>query len=62
MFAAGNSAQVTEEDQQGVSAFEDFAEGDLFSACGEEGEIGSGGVGFHVSGFRLKVTSYRYDE
>ena len=34
MFAAGYSAKVTEKDQQGVSAFEDFAEGDLFTVNG----------------------------
>ena len=34
MFAAGYSAKMTEKDQQGVSAFEDFAEGDLFAVGG----------------------------
>lgn len=43
MFAAGNSAQVTEKDQQGVSAFENFAQRDLLAIGGGEGE-GGGGV------------------
>jgi hypothetical protein len=59
MFAAGYSAKVTEEDQQGVSAFEDFAEGDLFAVCGSEGESGGGGVEFHVSGVKFQVSSFR---
>jgi hypothetical protein len=44
MFAAGYSAQVTEEDQQGVSAFENFAESDLFAVGGCEGEVRGRGV------------------
>ncbi len=47
MLAAGYSAKMTEEDQQGVSAFEDFAQGDLRAAGGGEGEVGGGGVEFH---------------
>jgi len=50
MFAAGNSAKMTKEDQQGISAFEDFAEGDLFAARGSEGEGGGGGIRFHGKG------------
>jgi len=44
MLSAGYSAKVTEEDQQGVSAFEDFAEGDLFTFHRLEGEVGGGRV------------------
>jgi len=47
MFAAGYSAKMPEEDQQGISAFEDFAEGDLFAIGGGQGEVGGGGVEFH---------------
>jgi hypothetical protein len=47
MFAAGYSAKMTEKYEQGVSAFEDFAEADLFAICGEECEVGGGGVEFH---------------
>jgi len=47
MFAAGYSTQVTEEDEQGVSVFEDFAEADLFAIGGGQGEVGGGGVEFH---------------
>ena len=50
MFAAGNSAKMTEEDQQGVSVFEDFAESDLFTVNGLQGEVGGGGVEFHRKG------------
>ncbi len=46
MFTTGYSAKVTEEDKQGVAAFEDFAEGNLFAVSGCEGEVGSGGVEF----------------
>jgi len=50
MFAAGYSAKMTEEDQQGVSAFEDFAEADLLTFGGGQGEVGGGGdwFEFHV--------------
>jgi hypothetical protein len=44
MFAAGDSAKMTKENDQGVSAFEDFAEGDLLAVGGGEGEGGGGGV------------------
>ena len=47
MFAAGYSAKVTEKDQQGISAFEDFTERDLFAIGGGQGEGGGGGVWFH---------------
>jgi len=47
MFAAGYSAKMPEEDQQGISAFEDFAEADLFAIGGGQGEVGGGGVEFH---------------
>ena len=50
MFAAGYSAKMTEKDQQGVSAFEDFAEGDLLAFGGGEGEVRGGGVWFHGKG------------
>jgi len=57
MFTAGYSTQVTEKDQQGVSAFEDFAEGDLLAFGGGEGEGGGGGVEFEfqVSGSKCQV-------
>ena len=56
MFAAGYSAKMTEEDQQGVSAFEYFAEGDLFTFNGLEGEVGGGFIEFEGHGiFILKV-------
>lgn len=57
MLAAGYSTKMTQKDQQGVFAFEDFAEGDLFSACGEEGKVGGGRIKFHVSGSRCQVES-----
>lgn len=47
MLAAGYSAKVTEKDEQGVSTFEDFAEGDLFAFDGLQGEVGGGGLLFH---------------
>jgi hypothetical protein len=47
MLTAGYSAKVTEKDQQGVSAFENFADRDLFAIGGGEGEGGGGGVEFH---------------
>jgi len=47
MFAAGYSAKVTKEDEQGISVFEDFAECDLFTINGLQGEVGSGGEKFH---------------
>lgn len=50
MFSAGNSAKVTEENQQGVPTFEDFAEGDLFTFDGLQDEVGGRGVEFQVSG------------
>jgi hypothetical protein len=34
MFTTGYSAKMTEENQQGVSAFEDFAESDLLAFGG----------------------------
>ncbi len=57
MFAAGYSAKMTEEDQQGVSAFEDFAEGDLFTVNGLKGEVGGGSVGFECHGIQCQVSS-----
>ena len=48
MFTAGYSAEMTEENQQGISAFEDFAEGDLLAFGGGQGEGGGGEVEFHV--------------
>ena len=47
MFAARYSAKMAEEDQQGISVFEDFAEGDLLAFGGGEGEVGGGGEKFH---------------
>lgn len=46
MFTAGYSAKMTEENQQGVAAFEDFAEGDLLAFGGGQDEGGGGGVWF----------------
>ena len=55
MFAAGYSTKVTEENQQGVSVFENFAEGDLFTVSGLKGEGGGGSVEFecHMSQCRV---------
>lgn len=53
MFAAGYSAKMTQEDEQGVAAFEDFAEGDLFTAGGGQGEVGGGGVEFEFHSHRF---------
>lgn len=57
MFAAGYSAKMTKKDEQGVSAFEDFAEGNLLAFGGGEGEVGGGGVEFEcqVSGSRFQA-------
>ena len=57
MFAAGYSAKVTEKNKQGVSAFEDFAEGDLFTVNGLQGEVGGGVVNFkfQCSGSKYQV-------
>lgn len=46
MFAAGYSAKMTEENKQGVSAFEDVAKRDLFTCYSLKSEVGGGGVGF----------------
>jgi len=54
MFTARYSAKMTKEDEQGVSVFKDFAEGDLLTMGGGEGEGGGGGVEFHVSGSRCQ--------
>jgi hypothetical protein len=49
MLTAGYSAQMTQENQQGVVAvFEHFAKADLLAGGGVQGEGGGGGVGFHV--------------
>jgi len=55
MFAAGYSAKVTEENEQGVSVFENFAEGDLFAFSRCQGEVRGGGVyfEFQVSGSKF---------
>jgi hypothetical protein len=57
MLAAGYSAKVTEKDKQGVSAFENFAERDLFAFSRGESEGGGGGVyfEFQVSGSKYQV-------
>jgi len=57
MFAAGYSAKMTEKNQQGISVFENFAESDLFTFNGLQGEVGGGGVvfEFQVSGSRCQV-------
>ena len=52
MLAAGYSTKVAEKDQQGVSAFENFADRDLFAFGGGEGKGGGGGVEFHGSSSR----------
>lgn len=55
MLTAGYSAKVTEKDQQGISAFENFAEGDLLAFGGGEGKGGGGVIKFQVSGSRCQV-------
>lgn len=55
MLTAGYSAKVTKKDEQGVSAFEDFAEGDLFAFGGGEGKGWGGVIKFQVSGSRFQV-------
>lgn len=59
MLAAGYSAKVTQEDQQGVSVFEDFAKRDLLAFGRGEGEGGGGGMEFQVSGSRCQLEGYR---
>jgi hypothetical protein len=46
MFAAGYSAEMAKENEQGISAFEDFAEGNSFAIDSRQGEVRSGGVRF----------------
>ena len=54
MFAAGYSAKMTEEDEQNmIAVFQNFVKCDLFTVNGREGEVGCGGVEFHVSSVRL---------
>ena len=57
MFAAGYSAKMTEKNEQGVSTFEDFAEGNLFAFDGLKRKVWGGGVEFEfqVSGSRCQV-------
>jgi len=57
MFAAGYSTKMAQEDQQGIPAFEDFTEGDLFSCNSLQREVGGVGVyfEFQVSGSRCQV-------
>jgi hypothetical protein len=59
MLAAGYSAKVTEEDQQGVSVFENFAKRDLLAFGRGEGEVRCGGMEFQVSGSRCQVECYK---
>lgn len=59
MLAAGYSAKVAEKDQQGVSAFEDFAKGDLLAFGGGEDEGGGGVIKFQVSGSKFQVEYYK---
>jgi hypothetical protein len=59
MLTAGYSAKVTEEDEQGVSAFENFAKRDLLAFGRGESEGGGGGVEFQVSGSRFQVEGYK---
>jgi hypothetical protein len=61
MFTAGYSAKMTEKDQQGVSAFEDFAEGDLLAVGGGEGEGRGGGVEVHevIGNWRLEIGDFQ---
>ena len=56
MFAAGYSAKMTEENQQGVSAFEDFAEGDLFAINGLESVVWGEGVSLKCHVFQYQVS------
>ena len=58
MLAAGYSAQVAQENEQGVIAgFQHFVESDLLAGGGSQGEIGGGFrchvFGYQVSGFVL---------
>jgi len=55
MFAAGYSAKMTEKDQQGVSTFERFTEGELFTFNSLQGKVRGGGVNFE-----LQVRCSRY--
>lgn len=57
MFAAGYSAKMAEENQQGVSVFENFAEGDLFTVNGLKGEVGGGSVEFECHRIQCRVSS-----
>ena len=60
MFAAGYSAKMTEENEQNVIAvFQYFAEGDLFTVNGLNGEVGGGGVGFEFHGFQCRVFQWQ---
>jgi len=58
MLAAWNSAKVAEKDEQGVSAFEDFAESDLFAFGRGQGEVGGGRVLFKCHVFQCQVSGY----
>jgi hypothetical protein len=58
MLAAGYSAKVTEKDEQGVSTFEDFAEGDLFAFGGGQGKVWRGGVLSKCHVFQCQVSGY----
>lgn len=57
MFAAGYSTQVTKENEQYISVFENFAEHDLFTFNGLQGEVWSRRVlfEFQVSGSNYQV-------
>jgi hypothetical protein len=50
MFTTGYSAKMAEEDEQGVSTFENFAERDFFPVNGLKGEVGGGGICFEFQG------------
>jgi hypothetical protein len=56
MLAAGYSTQMTQEDQQGVSVFEDFAESDLLAIGGNEGEGRGGVIEFQVPSSKFQVS------
>ena len=44
MLAAGYSTKMTEEDEQDVSAFENFAQRNLFAIGGGQGKVWRGGI------------------
>jgi len=57
MFAAGYSAKVTEKDQQNMlSVFQDFVQGNLLTFDGGQAEVGGGRVCFKGHVIRCLVS------